>query len=197
MIDIKYHLLYTVLCVLLQLMMAFMQINCTRYRKCSLVLEVEHMALRSSNPTMTRQLMEGWSKLVTSPDSCRAASKILCGMTLRLSGDINACFLPFPQSQSTKRRSKNLLNSCLETGKLKDTEENAVVRCPIQMRGYQPSGLHIASNGSVSIWTSLRGSDIETWWYFDPGRLTSEIESTSFYESDSIVFPSLPPKVES
>lgn len=59
MIDIKYHLLYTVLCVLLQLMMAFMQINCTRYRKCSLVLEVEHMALRSSNPTMTRQLMEG------------------------------------------------------------------------------------------------------------------------------------------
>jgi hypothetical protein len=49
---------YTVLPVMLQLTIAFMQMNCTRHGK-SLVLEVEHMALGSSNPTATRQLIEG------------------------------------------------------------------------------------------------------------------------------------------
>lgn len=72
-------------------------------------------------------------------------------------------FFCFTQSESVHQEpEKDSLGSCLETRKVKDTEKNAVVRCPIQLRGYEPSGLHIASNGSLSIWTSLRGSDIET-----------------------------------
>lgn len=43
-------------------------------------------------------------------------------------------------SQSTKAR-KVSLSSCPETIKVKNTEENAVVRCPIHLRGHQPSGL--------------------------------------------------------
>jgi hypothetical protein len=54
-----------------------MQMNCLGHGKLTLGVNVEHMALRPSNPTVTRQLIEGGSKLTPMAYICKAAREIL------------------------------------------------------------------------------------------------------------------------